>query len=60
MSGYWNVTDVCNGLLGGFTAGCSVVEPWAALICGFVAALVLVGWNMAAERAKYDDPAGAA
>ncbi|KAJ8621531.1 hypothetical protein MRB53_030060 [Persea americana] len=29
MSGHWNVTDVCNGLLGGFTAitsGCSVVE----------------------------------
>ncbi|KAK8578482.1 hypothetical protein V6N13_100319 [Hibiscus sabdariffa] len=34
-----DVTDVCNGLLGGFaaiTSGCSVVEPWAAIICGFV------------------------
>ncbi|KAL1561658.1 Ammonium transporter 1 member 1 [Salvia divinorum] len=63
VSGHWNVTDVCNGLLGGFaavTAGCSVVEPWAALICGFVAALVLVGWNLAAERARYDDPLEAA
>ncbi|KFK39730.1 hypothetical protein AALP_AA3G280600, partial [Arabis alpina] len=44
LSGHWNVTDVCNGLLGGFaaiTAGCSVVEPWAAIVCGFVASLVL-------------------
>ncbi|XP_057783574.1 ammonium transporter 1 member 1-like [Salvia miltiorrhiza] len=63
VSGHWNVTDVCNGLLGGFaaiTAGCSVVEPWAALICGFVAALVLVGCNLAAERVRYDDPLEAA
>ncbi|GKF10653.1 ammonium transporter 1 member 1-like protein, partial [Tanacetum coccineum] len=46
LSGHWNVTDVCNGLLGGFaaiTAGCSVVDPWAAVICGFVAACVLTG-----------------
>ncbi|KAL4395905.1 hypothetical protein AHAS_Ahas01G0038600 [Arachis hypogaea] len=31
--------DVCNGLLGGFvaiTSGCSVVETWAAIICGVV------------------------
>ncbi|KAL4376629.1 hypothetical protein GQ457_02G035150 [Hibiscus cannabinus] len=37
--GHWNVTDFCNGLLGGFTAitsGYSVVEPWASIICGFV------------------------
>ncbi|XP_044497830.1 ammonium transporter 1 member 1 [Mangifera indica] len=59
MSGHWNVTDVCNGLLGGFaaiTAGCSVVEPWAAIICGFVAALVLIGCNKLAEKLKFDDP----
>ncbi|EPS66627.1 hypothetical protein M569_08147, partial [Genlisea aurea] len=59
LSGHWNVTDVCNGLLGGFaaiTAGCSVVEPWAAVICGFVAALVLIGCNRIAEKAKFDDP----
>ncbi|KAL0368529.1 UNVERIFIED_CONTAM: Ammonium transporter 1 member 1 [Sesamum calycinum] len=60
---HWNVLDVCNGLLAGFaaiTSGCSVVEPWAALICGFVAALVLIGCNKLAEKVKYDDPLEAA
>uniref|UniRef100_M8C9U5 Ammonium transporter 1 member 2 n=1 Tax=Aegilops tauschii TaxID=37682 RepID=M8C9U5_AEGTA len=41
QTGHWNVLDVCNGLLGGFaaiTAGCSVVDPWAAIICGVVSA----------------------
>ncbi|CAH9137301.1 unnamed protein product [Cuscuta epithymum] len=63
LSGHWNVTDVCNGLLGGFaaiTGGCSVVDPWAAIICGFVAALVLIGFNKLAEKLKYDDPLEAA
>ncbi|XP_074338151.1 ammonium transporter 1 member 1-like [Apium graveolens] len=63
LSGHWNVTDVCNGLLGGFaaiTGGCSVVDPWAAIICGFVAALVLIGFNKLAEKMKYDDPLEAA
>ncbi|KAB2625753.1 ammonium transporter AMT1 [Pyrus ussuriensis x Pyrus communis] len=63
LSGHWNVTDVCNGLLGGFaaiTAGCSVVEPWAAIVCGFVAAIVLISCNKLAEKLKYDDPLEAA
>ncbi|XP_031484239.1 ammonium transporter 1 member 1-like [Nymphaea colorata] len=63
ISGHWNVMDVCNGLLGGFaaiTAGCSVVEPWAAIICGFVASWVLIGCNKLAAIVKYDDPLEAA
>ncbi|GBG41633.1 hypothetical protein CBR_g74721 [Chara braunii] len=59
MTGHWNVTDVCNGLLGGFaavTAGCSVIEPWAAILLGFLAAWTLIGMNRLAERIKYDDP----
>uniref|UniRef100_A0A6M2EM77 Ammonium transporter n=1 Tax=Populus davidiana TaxID=266767 RepID=A0A6M2EM77_9ROSI len=63
LVGHWNVLDVCNGLLGGFaaiTAGCSVVEPWAAIICGFVASWVLIGCNKLAEKLKYDDPLEAA
>ncbi|KAJ8441663.1 hypothetical protein Cgig2_019050 [Carnegiea gigantea] len=63
LSGHWNVTDVCTGLLGGFaaiTSGCSVVEPWAAIVCGFVAAVVLIGLNKLANELKYDDPLEAA
>ena len=33
--GHGNVNDVYNGLIGGFatiTAGCYVVDPWAAII----------------------------
>ncbi|CAM8894433.1 unnamed protein product [Rhodiola kirilowii] len=63
QTGHWTVTDVCNGLLGGFaaiTGGCAVVDPWAAVICGFVAAFVLIGFNKLAEICKYDDPLEAA
>jgi len=63
LSGHWNVTDVCNGLLGGFaaiTAGCAVVEPWAAIVCGFVASVVLIACNKLAERVRFDDPLEAA
>lgn len=63
LAGHWNVIDVCNGLLGGFaaiTSGCSVVEPWAAIVCGFVAAWVLIGLNMLAAKVEYDDPLEAA
>ncbi|MFQ6662964.1 hypothetical protein Gotur_030648 [Gossypium turneri] len=63
LTSHWDVTDFCSGLLGGFaaiTAGCSVVEPWAAIFCGFVAALVLISCNKLAEKVKYDDPLGAA
>ncbi|KAD7477423.1 hypothetical protein E3N88_00559 [Mikania micrantha] len=63
LVGHWNVTDVCNGLLGGLaaiTSGCSVVEPWAAIVCGFIAAWVLIGLNKLAEKMKYDDPLEAA
>ncbi|KAF4352653.1 hypothetical protein G4B88_012556 [Cannabis sativa] len=63
LVGHWNVIDVCNGLLGGFaaiTSGCSVVEPWAAIVCGFVASWVLIGFNKLAEKLRYDDPLEAA
>ncbi|KAL3531175.1 hypothetical protein ACH5RR_010497 [Cinchona calisaya] len=60
---HWNLTDVCNGLLGGLaaiTGGCSVVDPWAAIICGFLAAWVLIGFNIMGARLQYDNPLEAA
>ncbi|GFZ09522.1 ammonium transporter 1;4 [Actinidia rufa] len=63
LSGHWNVTDVCKRLLGAFaaiTARCSVVEPWAAVIWGFVAALVLIGCNIVVANVKVDDELEAA
>ncbi|MED6191685.1 Thioredoxin amt13 [Stylosanthes scabra] len=63
LIGHWDAMDVCNGLLGGFvdiTSGCSVVEPWAAIICGFVSAWILIGLNILALKMNYDDPLEAA
>ncbi|KAI3806314.1 hypothetical protein L1987_22213 [Smallanthus sonchifolius] len=63
LVGHWDALDVCNGVLGGFvaiTSGCSVVEPWAAIVCGFFAACVLIGINMVALKLHYDDPLEAA
>ncbi|KAJ3678535.1 hypothetical protein LUZ60_002338 [Juncus effusus] len=63
QTGVWGLADVCNGVLGGFaaiTSGCSVVEPWAAIICGICSAGVLIGFNMLAEKFQYDDPLEAA
>lgn len=59
----WGLADVCNGVLGGFaaiTGGCSVVEPWAAIICGVISAFVLIGLNMLSEKFEFDDPLEAA
>lgn len=45
LMGDWDVIEAGVGLLGGFVAissGCSVVEPWAGVVCGFVAAFVLI------------------
>ena len=59
LTGAWNLIDVCNGLLAGLvsvTAPCPVIEPWAAIICGFVGAFVFVGASMLLVKFKIDDP----
>ncbi|XP_065876921.1 ammonium transporter 1 member 3-like [Euphorbia lathyris] len=59
LIGHWDPLDVCNGMLGGFvaiTSGCAVVEPWAAIVCGFGSAWVLIGLNIVALKLKFDDP----
>jgi len=50
---------VCTGALGGLvsiTAGCGVVTPWAAVVCGIVAAPVIVYGEVLMEWLKIDDP----
>lgn len=59
LVGHWDALEVCNGVLGGFvaiTSGCAVVEPWAAVLCGFFAAWVLIGLNILALKLQFDDP----
>ncbi|PHU00683.1 Ammonium transporter 1 member 2 [Capsicum chinense] len=51
---------ICDGGFAAITSGCAVVEPWAAIVCGFVAAWVLIGFNKLATKLKYDDPLEAA
>lgn len=59
----WDLLAVCNGLLCGLvavTAGCSVLEPWAALLVGFLAAFVFYFAEKLLLALKIDDPLAAA
>ena len=59
----WDLIAVCNGVLAGLvgiTAGCSVTEPWAALICGMLSAFVIHGASKLLLKLKIDDPLEAA
>ncbi|GLC39289.1 hypothetical protein PLESTB_001573800 [Pleodorina starrii] len=62
-SSTWDTVLVCNGCLGGLvaiTAGCAVVEPWAAVLCGIGAALVFIGSDyLVLHKFKIDDPVSA-
>ncbi|PNW81429.1 hypothetical protein CHLRE_07g355650v5 [Chlamydomonas reinhardtii] len=54
----WDLISLCNGMLVGFvavTAGCHVIEPWAALICGFCAAFIFEGTCVLLLRLRVDD-----
>ncbi len=51
-----------NGALGGLvaiTAPCAVVDPWAAIVIGLIAAPVVIFGIEALDRARVDDPIGA-
>jgi ammonium transporter, Amt family len=41
------------------TAACAFVAPWAAVLIGFVAGIIVVLGALAVERARIDDPIGA-
>lgn len=58
-SGLYDIGHTCNSILGGLvgiTAGCSVTDPWAALLIGFISAIVYHGTSCLMRKIKIDDP----
>jgi Amt family ammonium transporter len=54
----YDVTMCMNGALSGLvgiTAGCSVVEPWAAFVIGIIAGWVYIFWSSLLVKLKIDD-----
>lgn len=58
-----DIAMTLNGVLGGLvasTAGCNVIEPWAAVLIGAIAGfLVVYGVEILDSRLHVDDPVGA-
>lgn len=58
-----DIAMTLNGVLGGLvasTAGCNVIEPWAAVLIGVIAGfLVVYGIEVLDRRLHVDDPVGA-
>jgi Amt family ammonium transporter len=57
-----DLSMMLNGAIGALvaiTAACAFVEPWAALIIGFVAGVIVVLGVLLVERVGIDDPIGA-
>ncbi|GIL45375.1 hypothetical protein Vafri_2625 [Volvox africanus] len=59
----WDTVGTCNGVLAGLvavTSGCAVIEPWAAIICGLVAAVIFcIVDHFTLYVLKVDDPVSA-
>jgi Amt family ammonium transporter len=54
----YDITMCMNGALSGvvgITAGCSVVEPWAAWLIGIIAGWVYIFWSSLLVKLKIDD-----
>jgi Amt family ammonium transporter len=61
-SGKWDLPAALNGCLAGLvaiTAGCAFVAPWASLVIGGIAGILVILSNDVFEKIKIDDPAGA-
>jgi ammonium transporter, Amt family len=57
-----DLSMMLNGAVAGLvaiTAACAFVAPWAALLIGFVAGIIVVLGTLAIERVRVDDPIGA-
>ncbi len=61
--GVVDLGKICNGMLAGLvgiTAPCAVVAPWAAVIIGAIAGVILIyAESFIENRLKIDDPVGA-
>lgn len=58
----WDLPASLNGSLAGLvavTGGCAFFNPWAAIIIGGVAGIILILWGDLLERIKVDDAVGA-
>lgn len=61
-TGKFDMGLTLNGALGGLvaiTAPCAVVDPWAAIVIGGIAAPVVIFGIQALDRVRIDDPIGA-
>lgn len=55
-TGTYDIKVVCNSILGGMvaiTAGCAVVEPWAAIIAGSLAAVIYIYAGLQAHDVEF-------
>lgn len=62
MTGHFDIGMVLNSALGGLvaiTAGCSVVDDWAAVVIGFLASFVYIGASKLVLKCRIDDPVDA-
>jgi len=60
--GVVDITMVINGVLAGLvgiTAGCNVVDPWAAIVIGLIAGILVDVAVITIDRMHIDDPVGA-
>merc|ERR1719444_259241 len=57
--GHFDLMLSLNGVLAGLvsiTAPCPVVDPWAAIVIGFIGAFVYIGSSTGLKKLKIDDP----
>ncbi|MBL8154756.1 MAG: ammonium transporter [Anaerolineae bacterium] len=61
-TGKWDLAGSLNGSLAGLvavTAPCAFIEPWAAVVIGLVAGVLVIVAADLVEKARIDDPVGA-